>query len=181
MKASDIHKLQKRTLQFLKKAHVVYTPSEARAIEVADMGLSMIDEIGLEVLLYENNDRYCAKELILFPRQTCPEHRHPPMDAQNIGKRETFRCRWGLVYLYIEGPPVRKPKARVPKARKDHFTVFNEIILKPGDQFTIPPNTLHWFQAGPAGAVVSEFSSTSHDETDVFTDPLINRLAVMTQ
>ena len=40
---------------------------------------------------------------------------------------------------------------------------------------TIPPDTLHWFQAGAEGAVVSEFSSTSIDEADVFTDPDIQR------
>jgi D-lyxose ketol-isomerase len=181
MKITEVRKCQKRALQYLRKAHLVYTPEEARHIEVADMGLGMIEQFGLEVLVYENNDRYCAKELVLFPRQTCPEHRHPPMDEQNAGKRETFRCRWGVVYLYIEGPPVRRTKAIVPKSRKEHFTVFHEIVLKPGDQCTIPPNTLHWFQAGPGGAVVSEFSSSSHDETDVFTDPLIHRLPVTEQ
>jgi D-lyxose ketol-isomerase len=37
------------------------------------------------------------------------------------------------------------------------------------------PDTLHWFQAGPEGAVVSEFSTTNTDEFDRFTDPRINR------
>jgi D-lyxose ketol-isomerase len=50
-----------------------------------------------------------------------------------------------------------------------------EVVLQPGDQFTIPPNTLHWFQAGPEGAVVSEFSTHSTDENDIFTDPRIRR------
>ncbi|MEN6311955.1 MAG: D-lyxose/D-mannose family sugar isomerase, partial [Acidobacteriota bacterium] len=36
---------------------------------------------------------------------------------------------------------------------------------------------LHWFQAGDKGAVVSEFSSTSIDERDLFTDPHIRRVA----
>ena len=44
-------------------------------------------------------------------------------------------------------------------------------MLRPGDQHTIAPDTLHWFQAGDEGAVVSEFSTTSRDELDVFTDP----------
>jgi D-lyxose ketol-isomerase len=43
-------------------------------------------------------------------------------------------------------------------------------------QYTIPPNTLHWFQAGEGGAIVSEFSSMSVDEKDVFTDPNIVRV-----
>jgi D-lyxose ketol-isomerase len=34
---------------------------------------------------------------------------------------------------------------------------------------------LHWFQAGPEGAVVSEFSSASDDESDIFTNPNILR------
>jgi D-lyxose ketol-isomerase len=54
--------------------------------------------------------------------------------------------------------------------------VFHEIQLNPGDQYTIVPNTLHWFQAGPQGAVISEFSSTSRDDLDIFTDPRIRRV-----
>ena len=48
-------------------------------------------------------------------------------------------------------------------------------MLRPGEQWTIPPDTLHWFEAGDEGAVVSEFSTRSRDETDVFTDPRIVR------
>ena len=55
------------------------------------------------------------------------------------------------------------------------FTVFNEIILNPGEQYTLETDTLHWFQAGPDGAIVSEFSSTSTDEADIFTDKDIKR------
>ena len=51
----------------------------------------------------------------------------------------------------------------------------DEIVLRPGEQCTIPPDTLHWFQAGDEGAVVSEFSTRSRDELDVFTDPRIVR------
>ena len=76
---------------------------------------------------------------------------------------------------------MRKPKAIIPKARKEHFTVLHEVVLMPGDQYTLPPNTLHWFQAGPRGAVVSEFSTSSDDASDIFTDPLINRSLVITQ
>jgi D-lyxose ketol-isomerase len=181
MKASTVRQCRKTALQFLKKARIVITPKEARNIEVSDMGLGLINTIGLELVVYENNDRYCAKEIVLFPRQTCPEHRHPPRGEGDPGKMETFRCRWGTVYLYVEGPPARKPKAIVPAARKEHFTVFHEIVLKPGDQYTLPSNTLHWFQSGTKGAVVSEFSSSSDDASDIFTDPLIQRNPEITQ
>ena len=46
-------------------------------------------------------------------------------------------------------------------------------------QHTIPPGTLHWFQAGPEGAVVTEFSSTSRDELDEFSDERVARNTVV--
>ena len=55
------------------------------------------------------------------------------------------------------------------------YTARHEIRLRPGDQHTIPPGTLHWFQAGPDGAVVSEFSTASRDELDEFSDPHVRR------
>jgi D-lyxose ketol-isomerase len=59
---------------------------------------------------------------------------------------------------------------------KNIYTVWHEIVLKPGDQHTIFPDTLHWFQAGPEGAIVTEFSTRSTDEYDVFTDKRIKRI-----
>jgi D-lyxose ketol-isomerase len=153
----------------------VLTDGERSRIEVADFGLGDLDRTGLELVVYENNDRYCAKELVLFPRQTCPEHRHPPV-GNDPGKRETFRCRSGLVWLYVEGEPTPAPQARPPTGDEAYYTVRHEIPLGPGEQFTIPSNTLHWFQAGDEGAIVSEFSSTSTDEYDVFTDPRVRRV-----
>jgi D-lyxose ketol-isomerase len=77
------------------------------------------------------------------------------------------------VCLYTEGEPTPSPAARVPA--DGVFTVWHELVLEPGDQHTIPPDTLHWFQAGDEGAVVSEFSTQSRDDLDVFTDPRIER------
>ncbi len=59
------------------------------------------------------------------------------------------------------------------------YTVWHEVVPSPGEQYTIPPNTLHWFQAGDEGAIVSEFSTTSRDEKDIFTDPAIRRVTVI--
>ena len=41
--------------------------------------------------------------------------------------------------------------------------------------FDVLMEFLHWFQAGPEGAVVSEFSTQSRDDLDVFSDPQIVR------
>ncbi|MBS0661756.1 MAG: D-lyxose/D-mannose family sugar isomerase [Verrucomicrobia bacterium] len=159
---------------FFRKAGLVITPTEHSNIEIADFGLSEFARSGLGVLVYVNTARCCAKELAMWPRQTCPEHRHPPV-KDNPGKEETFRCRWGSVYLYVEGTPAAKPHCRPPKGRESTYTVWHEVVLRPGDQYTIMPNTKHWFQAGDEGAVVSEFSTRSTDENDIFTDPDIGR------
>ena len=116
-----------------------------------------------------------VKELMMLPQQTCPEHRHPEVEGAS-GKMETFRCRWGSVYLYLEGDAATSPACQPPAGSEDHYTVWREIVLQPGDQFTIPPDTSHWFQAGPEGAVVSEFFSVSRDDLDIFTDPNIQRV-----
>jgi len=168
----QVKKAQARAARMMKEAGIVLTPQERAHIEVADFGLGDLERTGLEIVTYVNTDRYCAKELVLFPRQTCPEHRHPAV-AGGAGKMETFRCRRGRVWLYVPGKRPRRIKARVPQGT---YTVFHEIELRPGWQYTIASDTLHWFQAGDQGAIVSEFSSTSRDEADVFSDPRIERI-----
>jgi D-lyxose ketol-isomerase len=145
---------RERAAVMLDEAGIVLTSQEREQIEIADFGLGRLDEIGLQIVVYVNTDRVCAKELVLFPHQRCPEHRHPPIDGQP-GKEETFRVRRGTVQLHVDGA--------------------GDIVLEPGDQYTIPPDTLHRFEAGGEGAIVSEFSTTSRDSLDVFTDPQIVR------
>lgn len=163
---------RQHALDMLLHAGVTVTDKEREALDVADFALDDWEQTGLIELVYVNTKRYCAKELVLFGGQTCPEHRHPPVGDQD-GKEETFRCRWGSVWLYVEGSSTAKPACRAPSGSERNYTVAHEIALKPGDQYTIQPDSLHWFQAGGAGAVVSEFSTASLDETDVFTDPRI--------
>ncbi|HEX4747536.1 MAG TPA: hypothetical protein VFU99_11725 [Gaiellaceae bacterium] len=174
----ELSAARERSAEALARAGIVLTEDERATLEVADFGLSRLDEIGLQLVVYVNTERVCAKELVLFPRQTCPEHRHPPAHG-SPGKEETFRCRSGVVYLYVEGQPTPQPACRPPASCADAFTVWHEIALRPGEQHTIPPNVLHWFQAGDEGAVVSEFSTTSTDELDVFTDPRIARATIV--
>lgn len=166
-----------RTLDTLRLANIVLTEDEQQRIEIATFGLPDYPASGLQLLTYLNSSRYCAKELVLFPGQTCPEHRHPPF-ADTPGKQETFRCRWGEVYLFVDDPSLnQQDHCRLPEGSEAWYTCTRYVLLRPGEQYTIAPNTLHWFQAGESGAVVSEFSSESRDDLDIFTDPRVNRLA----
>ncbi len=145
---------RERAAARLAEAGIVLTPAERETIEVADFGLGDLARWGLQIVVYVNTERVCAKELVMFPGQACPEHRHPPLGGEP-GKEETFRVRRGSVRLWVDG--------------------VGEVLLEPGDQHTIPPDTLHRFEAGDEGAIVSEFSTRSRDEADVFTDPGVVR------
>lgn len=175
MTKTEIRRWQQGAYELMRRAGIYLTPREKSRIEIADVGLNEFEQTGLAIHVYVNTDRCCAKELAMWPGQTCPQHLHPPVGS-DPGKEETFRCRWGKVYLYVPGKKARSPKAKPPKGREHTYKVWHEIVLKPGDQYTLAPGTWHWFQAGPQGAVVSEFSTRSTDENDVFTDPEIRRV-----
>lgn len=171
MKKSEYLSQVEKALGYYEKANIVLTEEEKNRIEVADFGLGRINEIGLQLLTYINTARVCAKEMVLLPWQACPEHRHIPTNGIE-GKEETFRCRYGKVYLYVEGGNRTDVSVKLPDTA---LTAFKERVLLPGEQYTIMPNTKHWFIAGDEGAVISEFSTHSTDETDIFTDENITR------
>jgi D-lyxose ketol-isomerase len=179
--AAQVQQARDRAAEMIAKAGMVLTPAEIAAIEVVDFGLNDLEHLGTEIVVYVNTERVCAKELVLFPHQTCAEHRHPPFDG-TPGKEETFRVRSGVVYLHVEGgEDTARPLAHPAREALGVYTSKREIVLHPGEQFTVPPNTKHWFQSGPDGAVVSEFSTRSRDELDIFTDPDISRMPVYTE
>lgn len=169
---------QEKIRAIFKNSGIAFTRQELDGIEYADFGLENIEEEGLNLIVYVNNDRYCAKEMVLLPRQTCPEHRHPRrgLKLEIEGKEETFRVRYGKVYLYVEGEEnVQEISAKIPEKSKEWYTIQHEIVLEAGEQYTIIPDTLHWFQAAEEGAIISEFSSPSDDSSDIFTNPNIKR------
>ncbi|MFP4187773.1 MAG: D-lyxose/D-mannose family sugar isomerase [Acholeplasmataceae bacterium] len=167
MKRSEKRAYQIIASQKLADQGIVLTEEEKESIEIADFNLDDFEVTGLSIVTYVNTERVCAKELVMLPKQTCPEHLHEE-------KEETFRCRQGKVFLYVEGPGTRKDiQATVPPGV---YRVFHEIELNPGEQYTLHPNTWHWFQAGKEGAIISEFSTRSTDEKDIFRDPDIVRM-----
>ena len=169
---------RKRAAQLLERAHIAARPDELERMEVADLGLGDLEQSGVQILTLVDTERIAAKVLVMFPRQTEPEHRHPAL-GEYPGKEETIRCAWGQLCLYTPGRPGGQPLAAPPKQRRHTNTVRQEHVLRAGDQVTLPPNTLHWFQGGPEGAVVWSFSTKAVDVEDVFTDPDIRRKTVV--
>ena len=163
-----------RAFALYAKAGIILTEEEKAHLEITDYALGNVLATGTEIIIYVNTDRCCAKEMALLPFQTCPEHKHVPIDAIGYpGKEETFRCRYGTVYLYVDGEPTPNTQVQPPKGA---YTVSHEIVLHEGEQYTMLPDTRHWFQAGDEGAVISEFSTKSMDEYDIFTDENVKRM-----
>jgi len=73
----ELKEARQRSLKYFEKAGIAFIPEEREQIEVVDCGLGDLAHTGVEILTYVNTLRCCAKELVLFPGQTCPEHKHP--------------------------------------------------------------------------------------------------------
>jgi len=169
---------RKRAVELLKQAGIVARQDELDQIEIADMGLGELEQSGVQILTLVDTDQIAAKVLVLFPHQTEPEHTHPRF-GDYPGKEETIRCEWGELYLYTPGEPTAEPVACPPAHRRHMYTVWHEYVLRPGEQVTLQPNTPHWFQGGPEGAVIWSFSTKAIDVEDMFTDPDVRRETVV--
>lgn len=177
MTQAEIDKYRSYARKALEDAGIAITPEEVENIEVADLGLGEFQHTGLCLLTFLDTDKVGGRELILLPHQTVPQHLHP-VQPDGSGKEETFRCRTGEVYIYAEGADVEpvdpaNAKATPPKGREHTYTVWKEVVLRPGEQYVNQPGNWHWLQAGPEGCVVTEISTRLRDHLDKFSDPSI--------
>ncbi|RMF01787.1 MAG: D-lyxose/D-mannose family sugar isomerase [Chloroflexi bacterium] len=176
---AEFESAKKRAADMLANAGVVVNRHEIEQMEVADFGLSELEQSGAQIITLVDTGRIAVKLLVMLPGQTEPEHSHPKID-EYAGKEETVRCEWGELYLYGPGQPTPNPVGRPPEHRRHTYTVWHEHILHPGNQVTFEPDTPHWFQGGPEGCVFWSFSTKVTDRADRFTDPDIRRETVVT-
>ena len=87
MKRAEVLAARARAAEVFAEAHIVLTKEEQENIEIADFGLGELEKTGLQLVTYINTDRYCAKEMVLFPGQTCPEHRHPDRGGSRANRK----------------------------------------------------------------------------------------------
>lgn len=165
---------------FVKESGFIVKNKEINSIEIADLGLNEFNITGLHIFSLFSTEWVGAKLLILKPNQFFPEHKHPPLEKEKFpGKTEVIRGQWGEFYLVVPGSITCNPKANPPSHRKKYIDIWHEIVIHPGDQYIISPNTWHWFQAGPEGAIVWSISSKLTDVEDKFKDPQVKRKTVI--
>lgn len=142
MKRSEFEKYEKIARQKLADAGIPMLP-EAK-FRIATYGKDNFEKVGMALITRINEKEYCSKWLVLLPGQRCPEHQHKL-------KKETFFCHSGQVVLSI------------PE---------KEIILNPGDNYTLKPGTNHAITSKD-GAIVEEVSTHDDNSDSYFTDPKV--------
>ena len=150
MNRSEITAAQIKARQQLEAAGLVV--ADTLAIEIADFGLGRYDHVGLSLVVRVNEPEYCSKWLTLLPGQECPTHYHKI-------KKETFFVLHGSVEIVADG---------------------QDVLLKPGDLYTLPPSVRHSFRSVD-GAVIEEVSTHDENSDSYFDDPQIVRDPVVTK
>jgi D-lyxose ketol-isomerase len=170
---TELREVCAEALALIERSGIPITDEDRAKITAADFGLSNLRREGIEILTMYETERAAGKILVLLPRQTEPEHWHPSQ-GDNPGKEEIIRHVWGDLYFFVEGPDTLE-KGFIVEGKDEVYTLRHEIDLAPGEQLIFPPDTPHWFQAGPRGAVMFSFSTKVVDTLDGFTDPAIER------
>jgi D-lyxose ketol-isomerase len=176
IKRAEYEQARRWAWDFVRGTGIPLRDEDFAGMDVADVGLSELAASGLQILTLAATDWVGAKLLVLRPNQFFPQHRHPPsLDGSYPGKTEIFRGHHGLAWLYTEGEPTPQPRVLPPAHRRQWCTAAHQVRLGPADQYVAPPNTWHWFMAGPEGAIVWSISSRVTDAADQFTDPQVVR------
>ena len=87
---------------------------------MADVGLSEVEQSGLQIMTLAQTENIGVKVLVLLPNQIFPEHKHPRL-GDYPGKEETFRCEWGELYLYMPGEPHACAARRAARSSPAHL------------------------------------------------------------
>ena len=162
-------------LDFLQQAGYPVNDTIAGKLFVSDFGLGRFTEAGLGGILWWGDEphNFSGLDAFLLPGQIIPEHWH--VQVRDIpAKMESWLVRHGEIYAYAEGAPTPTMKAKLAGADAANVTVKCERVLGVGDIAGISrPLEKHWMQAGPQGAIFTEFSTFHTGEAVKFTDAKI--------
>jgi len=162
-------------LSFLKQHGYPVNEAIASKIFVSDFGLGRFTEAGLGAIVWHGDEKnnYSGLDAYLLPGQIIPEHWHVKV-GDIPPKMESWLVRSGEIYTYAEGAPTPNMKATLASGDAPFITVKTERVLRVGEIASVSrPLEKHWMQAGPQGAIFTEFSTFHTGEAVRFTDPKI--------
>lgn len=163
-------KVREESLELIRKSGLAMTPEECNQLEVNDFGLGDIRKEGFSFVDILRTKRLRITVLILLPNQSLPQHVHPPYEEE-IGKEETIRVLFGQTRVYLGKPGEPENQIEIPPGKEKYYTAKHEVVLSPGEQYTIDPSTNHWFQGGAEGAVNICFQNRVDETRNIFFDP----------
>lgn len=153
----------------LKKTGFPLTDEEWAKLEVNDFGLGDVRKEGFAFIDILRSPRVRITLLILLPNQTLPQHVHPAYKDEH-GKEETFRVLVGQAKIFIKGEE-NNPDILIPAGKEEYYTARHEIVLNPGEQYSVQPQGEHWFQGGDEGGVGIIFQNRVDETKNMFYDP----------
>ncbi len=162
-------------LDFLAETGYPVNDAVAKKLWVSDFGLGRFADAGVGVIVWWGDEKhnFSSLDAFLLPGQIIPEHWHVKV-REIPEKMEAWLVRHGEIYAYAEGEPTAAMKAKLAEADAPHITVKRERVLRVGEIAGIDrPLEKHWMQAGPQGAIFSEFSTFHTGEAVKFTDEKI--------
>jgi len=157
----------------MKRFNYPITPTLREGMWVAEFALGKFNEVGMAGIFWinEKEGNYFGHEIYLLPGQMIPEHWH--VKTEDAGpKMEAWQVRYGMAYLYGEGPATPGVEARIPASQKEFVTARSEKVLHPGEITKLAKaEAKHWMLAGPKGVIVTEYA-TYHDSKGLrFSNP----------
>jgi len=169
MSIPDKKTIQPKYVNLLSRSGFPITDAEWKSLEINDFGLGNLRYEGFGFIDILRTSRLRITLIALLPNQTLPQHVHPPYEGE-LGKEETIRNLAGQTKVYIRGK-ASNPDIRIPMGKNSYYTAGQEIILNPGEQYTVPPDIEHWFQGGPEGSVNICFQNRVDETKNRFWDP----------
>ncbi len=162
-------------LDFLQQSGYPVNDAIREKLWVSDFNLGRFTEVGLGGIIWWGDEKhnFTGLDAFLLPGQIIPEHWH--VKAGNIPeKMEAWLVRQGEVYAYAEGEPTPNRRAKIGNGDAVNMTAKSERVLRVGEIAGISrPLEKHWMQAGPQGAIFTEFSTFHTGAAVKFTDPQI--------
>ena len=173
----DLEAAKDAYLAFLDAVGYRYNPKIRETVWVTDFGLGRFTEVGLAANFWIDDKKwnYATCDVFLLPNQMIPEHWHVALESEGVkAKMESWLVRYGSTFAYGEGEPTPKLSVKIHPSEAKYVTVMHETPLRLGEVTGIQrPLEVHWQQAGPEGAIVTE-TSTYHSGAAIrFTNPNI--------
>jgi D-lyxose ketol-isomerase len=127
---------------------------------------------------FEGLDEFPGGTRYIVPADPGVRQFQSPVDGGTLipGKQEYFHILYGEGSLYVPGTSTATPAYLPPATRAAYITARREVRLTPGVGYHLDANTAHSVVAGPNGLVLLEFSLTSRDPLDIYTDPAVRRI-----